>query len=129
MYTACTNVEADYYWCSTKVNGNGTHTGGNWGICNSECPTGKYIYTLNYSCHNKKELIIIMKSWGLNPSMNDVQDIMNELDDSGDGEFDFPEFIEIMATRMQVTMGYIAREDIKNFPMNRVITLWSTLYL
>ena len=53
-----------------------------------------------------------MKSWGLNPSMNDVQDIMNELDDSGDGEFDFPEFIEIMATRMQVTMGYIELEDI-----------------
>ena len=39
--------------------------------------------------------------------MNDVQDIMNELDDSGDGEFDFPEFIEIMATRMQVTKGIL----------------------
>ena len=56
-----------------------------------------------------------MKSWGLNPSMNDVQDIMNELDDSGDGEFDFPEFIEIMATRMQVMMGYITFEDVKLF--------------
>ena len=43
-----------------------------------------------------------MKSWGLNPTKQDVQDIMNDIDDSGDGEFDFPEFIEIMATRMKV---------------------------
>ena len=50
----------------------------------------------------KKELSIIMKSWGLNPSNNDVQDIMNDIDDSGDGEFDFPEFLEIMANRMKV---------------------------
>ena len=44
MYTACTNVEADYYWCSTQVDGNGTHTRGNWGKCNNECPNGKDIY-------------------------------------------------------------------------------------
>ena len=50
----------------------------------------------------KKELSIIMKSWGLNPSSHDVQDIMNDIDDSGDGEFDFPEFIEIMSARMKV---------------------------
>ena len=50
----------------------------------------------------KKELSIIMKSWGLNPTKNDVQDIMNDIDDSGDGEFDFPEFIEVMAARMKV---------------------------
>ena len=43
-----------------------------------------------------------MKSWGLNPSSHDVQDIMNDIDDSGDGEFDFPEFIEIMSARMKV---------------------------
>ena len=42
-----------------------------------------------------------MKSWGLNPSSHDVQDIMNDIDDSGDGEFDFPEFIEIMSARMK----------------------------
>ena len=67
-----------------------------------------------------------MKSWGLNPSMNDVQDIMNELDDSGDGEFDFPEFIEIMAARMQVTMGYIAFEDIilSNFSIPDLKDFW-----
>ena len=49
-----------------------------------------------------KELGIIMKSWGLNPTKQEVQDIMKEIDDSGDGEFDFPEFIEIMSARMQV---------------------------
>ena len=43
-----------------------------------------------------------MKSWGLNPTKKDVQDIMDDIDDSGDGEFDFPEFIEIMAERMRV---------------------------
>ena len=49
-----------------------------------------------------KELGILMKSWGLNPTKVEVQDIMNEIDDSGDGEFDFPEFLVIMSTRMQV---------------------------
>ena len=43
-----------------------------------------------------------MKSWGLNPTKQDVQDIMSDIDDSGDGEFDFPEFIEIMSSRMKV---------------------------
>ena len=47
-----------------------------------------------------------MKSWGLNPTNNEVQDIMNDIDDSGDGEFDFPEFIEIMANRMKVNRNY-----------------------
>ena len=47
-----------------------------------------------------------MKSWGLNPTKQDVQDIMNDIDDSGDGEFDFPEFIEIMATRMKVKVHW-----------------------
>ena len=45
-----------------------------------------------------------MKSWGLNPTKLEVQDIMKEVDDSGDGEFDFPEFLEIMATRMRVSI-------------------------
>ena len=49
-----------------------------------------------------KELGILMKSWGLNPTKQEVQDIMKEIDDSGDGEFDFPEFIEIMSARMEV---------------------------
>ena len=58
----------------------------------------------------KKELTIIMKSWGLNPTKSEVTDIMNDIDDSGDGEFDFPEFIEIMAARMKVFLKfYISR--------------------
>ena len=61
--------------------------------------TARHLFTGSIT---KKELSIIMKSWGLNPTKQDVQDIMNDIDDSGDGEFDFPEFIEIMATRMKV---------------------------
>ena len=62
----------------------------------------KYIFIRTKGSITKKELSIIMKSWGLNPTKNDVQEIMNDIDDSGDGEFDFPEFIEIMAARMKV---------------------------
>ena len=43
-----------------------------------------------------------MKSWGLNPTVVDIQEMMKEVDDSGDGELDFPEFLEIMARMMQV---------------------------
>ena len=43
-----------------------------------------------------------MKSWGLNPTVVEIQEIMKEVDDSGDGELDFAEFLEIMSRMMQV---------------------------
>ena len=40
-YNECT-LDSDGYWCSTKVDSNGTHIGnqGNWGHCGSNCPKG-----------------------------------------------------------------------------------------
>ena len=44
-YNDCTKEGHDAYWCSTKVNDTtGIHIAGNWGICDSSCPT-----TGNYS--------------------------------------------------------------------------------
>ena len=45
-----------------------------------------------------------MKAWGLNPTKFELDDIMKEVDDSGDGEFDFPEFLDIMTRMMQVIL-------------------------
>ena len=67
-----------------------------------------------------------MKSWGLNPTKQDVQDIMNDIDDSGDGEFDFPEFIEIMATRMKVKDNW-STIFIKSLPSKK--TWWAIEYV
>jgi len=38
-YDKCTNIEEEFFWCSTDVDENGNHKEGNWGICNDECPT------------------------------------------------------------------------------------------
>ena len=37
-YTTCTNVGEDFSWCSTKVDSDGNHIGGNWGSCEPTCP-------------------------------------------------------------------------------------------
>ena len=39
-YTTCTNVEEDFYWCSTDVYGGGGHVGGEWGKCDVGCSFG-----------------------------------------------------------------------------------------
>ena len=38
-YPACTMYDEDEPWCSTKVDDNGVHIGGqgNWGYCDPEC--------------------------------------------------------------------------------------------
>ena len=44
IYNGCTWVDNDPWddrpWCSTKVDVNGVHIGGqgNWGVCGNECP-------------------------------------------------------------------------------------------
>ena len=41
-YNECA-LDSDGYWCSTKVDSNGTHIGGqgNWGTCGQNCMKGK----------------------------------------------------------------------------------------
>lgn len=40
-YHGCTYDTASEPWCSTKVNENGYHLAGNWGVCPTECPVEK----------------------------------------------------------------------------------------
>ena len=39
-YTTCTNVEEDFYWCSTETNDNREHQSGEWGKCDVGCSFG-----------------------------------------------------------------------------------------
>ena len=41
IYNEC-RFNSDGFWCSTKVDSTGSHIRGNWGICGSNCPKGKY---------------------------------------------------------------------------------------
>ena len=48
-----------------------------------------------------KELGIVMRCLGLNPTEDEVQQLINELDLDGNGTVDFPEFSFIMQRKMQ----------------------------
>lgn len=37
-YNTCTMAEDDKAWCSTKVDSEGGHVGGQWGYCGEQCP-------------------------------------------------------------------------------------------
>ncbi|CCK71480.1 uncharacterized protein KNAG_0H00640 [Huiozyma naganishii CBS 8797] len=43
------------------------------------------------------ELTTVMKSLGLTPSEDEVRDLMNEIDQDGNNEIDFDEFLSLMA--------------------------------
>ena len=40
LYRKCTDVGKDFYWCATKVDGDGNYISGEWAVCNDECPKG-----------------------------------------------------------------------------------------
>ena len=48
-----------------------------------------------------KDLGVVMRSLGQNPTESELQDMINEVDESGDGELDFPEFLLLMSNRMK----------------------------
>jgi calmodulin len=47
-----------------------------------------------------KELGIVMRSLGQNPTEAELQDMINEVDADGSGTIDFPEFLTMMARKM-----------------------------
>ncbi len=49
---------------------------------------------------NTKEIGAFMRSIGQNPTEQELQDIINEVDADGDGLIGFPEFLTLMATKM-----------------------------
>ncbi|CAJ1018118.1 putative EF hand/EF-hand domain/EF-hand domain pair, partial [Leishmania utingensis] len=48
-----------------------------------------------------KELGTVMRSLGQNPTEAELQDMINEVDQDGSGTIDFPEFLTLMARKMQ----------------------------
>ncbi|KAH0723503.1 hypothetical protein KY285_006047 [Solanum tuberosum] len=54
-------------------------------------------------CIMTKELEILMRSLGHNPTEAELQDMINELDADGNGTIDFPEFLYLMARKMKDT--------------------------
>jgi calmodulin len=43
-----------------------------------------------------KELALVMRSFGQNPTEAELQDMLNAADSNGDGKIDFPEFVTMM---------------------------------
>ncbi|CAL4946913.1 unnamed protein product [Urochloa decumbens] len=52
-------------------------------------------------CITTKELGTVMRSLGQNPTEEELQDMINEVDADGNGTIDFPEFLGLMARRMR----------------------------
>ena len=46
----------------------------------------------------------MMRSLGQNPTEAELQDMVNEVDADGNGTIDFPEFLNLMAKKMKVSM-------------------------
>lgn len=57
-----------------------------------------------------KELGIIMRQLGHNPTEAELQDMMSEVDSDGSGSIDFPEFLAMMSSRMRSSQD---ADDIK----------------
>jgi len=50
-----------------------------------------------------EELGIVMRSLGRKPTMEELHTMINEVDEDGNGSIEFPEFLKLMATKLQET--------------------------
>ena len=48
-----------------------------------------------------KELGVVMRQLGLNPAEEELQEMVKEVDEQGDGEINFQQFLAIMAHKMK----------------------------
>merc|ERR1711976_891129 len=63
-----------------------------------------------------KELGMVMRSLGQNPTENELMDMINEVDIDGSGTVDFPEFLNMMAKKIQnIDSGEEIREAFRVF--------------
>ncbi|MBA0768455.1 hypothetical protein Gotri_017256 [Gossypium trilobum] len=61
-------------------------------------------------CITVEELATVIKSLDQNPSEEELQDMINEVDADGNGTIEFSEFLNLMAKKMQETD---AEEELK----------------
>ena len=47
------------------------------------------------------ELATVMKSLGQKPTLQELEDMIKEVDNDGNGEIDFQEFLDLMALKMK----------------------------
>ncbi|WAR19220.1 CALM-like protein [Mya arenaria] len=65
---------------------------------------------------SSKELGIVMRSLGQNPTEAELQDMINEVDADGNGTIDFPEFLTMMSRKLNDMDGEEElREAFKTF--------------
>ena len=69
-----------------------------------------------------KELADVMRSFGLNPSEDELMDMINKFDIDGDGMVSFPEFLQMMAPNEDDYQKDIYRKIRDHF--KNVLFLW-----
>lgn len=53
-----------------------------------------------------EELAAVTRSLGLNPSDQELNDMMSEVDTDGNGIIDFQEFLSLIARKMKVNFSF-----------------------
>ncbi len=47
------------------------------------------------------ELKLVMQKLGLNPTLEELNEIVHDIDKDGDGDIDFSEFLRLMSTKLK----------------------------
>ncbi|VDP20611.1 unnamed protein product [Soboliphyme baturini] len=64
---------------------------------------------------NTRELGVAMRTLGLNPTEDEILNIINEFDVDGNGKIDFAEFCQMMKVFDKDGNGFITAQEFKHF--------------
>lgn len=79
--------------------------------------TNLILVMISPGCITLEELAHMIQSLGENPTKEEVQEMISEVDDDGDGTIDFDEFLNIMTRKMEVLILYIFTKEIFFFSL------------
>lgn len=65
-----------------------------------------------------EELASVIQSLHENPTREEMQEMMNEVDPDGDGTIDFEDFLNIMAKKLKVYLTISTRQSIDVMKLN-----------